>query len=356
MMYAGCTTLTWVVTGVDLGDPVFFDTSAPDANRMTTQLSIAPKCSAGPVQGALGECDLDYENSCSDDVVSELDFDFVNVSSPINLISNSHNSQFLSLYISDGMYRYTSQLLQIMSCKLMGDNPLPTECRQVVTPLRWREWEKALCSFPDHQLVACLLQGLRSGFRIGFDYRAHKVKIRPGNLKSALDNPGPVEEYLHKELQMGRVQELPVLVSNKVHTSKFGVIPKSNQPGKWRLILDLSSPSGASVNDGISKDLCSMHYATLDEALAVIVDLGPGALLAKIDIKEACRNIPVHPDDRPLLGMAWGGRTYIDCQLPFGLRSAPLLFSVVADVLEWIVLVPPISKFYLRPVSYWGSH
>ena len=191
--------------------------------------------------------------------------------------------------------------------------------------------------------MACLLQGLRSGFRIGFDYRAHKVKVRPGNLKSALDNPGPVEEYLHKELQMGRVQELPVLVSNKVHTSKFGVIPKSNQPGKWRLILDLSSPSGASVNDGISKDLCSMHYATLDEALAVIVDLGPGALLAKIDIKEAYRNIPVHPDDRPLLGMAWGGRTYIDCQLPFGLRSAPLLFSVVADVLEWIVLQKGVS-------------
>ena len=134
---------------------------------MTTQLSIAPKCSAGPVQGALGECDLDYENSCSDDVVSELDFDFVNVSSPINIISNSHNSQFLSLYISDGMYRYTSQLLQIMSCKLMGDNPLPTECRQVVTPLRWREWEKALCSFPDHQLVGMPT----TRFKIWFSYR-----------------------------------------------------------------------------------------------------------------------------------------------------------------------------------------
>ena len=61
-----------------------------------------------------------------------------------------------------------------------------------------------------------------------------------------------VQKYLQEECKMGRVfgpidlGELP-----GVHVSKFGVIPKSSQPGKWRLILDLSSPNGASVNDGI---------------------------------------------------------------------------------------------------------
>ena len=34
--------------------------------------------------------------------------------------------------------------------------------------------------------------------------------------------------------------------------SRFGVISKPHQPGKWRLITDLSSPKGASVNDGIN--------------------------------------------------------------------------------------------------------
>ena len=162
-------------------------------------------------------------------------------------------------------------------------------------------------------------------------------------MKSALENPGPVEEYLLKELALGRIRELPQSVSCGIHTSQFGVIPKSNQPGKWRLILDLSSPGGASVNDGISKVLCSMHYATLDEAVAAVAKVGAGALLAKIDIREAYRNIPVHPDDRHLLGMEWAGKTYIDCQLPFGLRSAPLLFSVVADALEWVVYQRGIS-------------
>ena len=47
--------------------------------------------------------------------------------------------------------------------------------------------------------------------------------------------------------------------------------------------------------------------------------------------------VPVHPQDRPLLGVEWEGRVYVDTALPFGLRSAPKFFNAVADVLEWIV-------------------
>ena len=36
-----------------------------------------------------------------------------------------------------------------------------------------------------------------------------------------------------------------------VHVSRFGVILKTHQPGKWRLITDLSHPQGHSINDGI---------------------------------------------------------------------------------------------------------
>ena len=67
-----------------------------------------------------------------------------------------------------------------------------------------------------------------------------------------------------------------------------------------------------------------MHYTTLDDAVEAVVDLGPGALLAKVDVKEAYRNIAVHLVDRHLLGMSWEGRTFVDCLLPFGLRSAPI--------------------------------
>lgn len=127
-------------------------------------------------------------------------------------------------------------------------------------------------------------------------------------------------------------QSLPGL-----HINRFGTIPKKYQPGKWRLITDLSFPEGASVNEAIDPALCSLSYITVDEVAIAAMQLGHGALLAKIDIKSAYRLIPVHPSDRMLLGMEWNGAVYIDGMLPFGLRSAPKIFNAVADALEWCI-------------------
>ena len=60
-------------------------------------------------------------------------------------------------------------------------------------------------------------------------------------------------------------------------------------------------------------------------------------MLAKVDIKAAYRNVPIHPEDRHLVGMRWRNRTYIDKVLPFGLRSAPIIFTAVADALQWLI-------------------
>ena len=38
-----------------------------------------------------------------------------------------------------------------------------------------------------------------------------------------------------------------------------------------------------------------------------------------------------------MLGMKWRDQVYIDTCLPFGLRSAPKLFNVLADLLSWIL-------------------
>ena len=114
------------------------------------------------------------------------------------------------------------------------------------------------------------------------------------------------------------------------------MIPKSTA-GKWRLILDLSWPDGHSVNDGIDPDLCSLSYVSVDDAARAATRLGQGALLAKVDIKSAYRMVPVHPEDRLLLGMSWNGALYVDAALPFGLCSAPKIFNAVADTVEWIL-------------------
>ena len=188
--------------------------------------------------------------------------------------------------------------------------------------------------YPDKQLVQFVLFGISKGFRIGFAKPASTLNSAKSNLNSALECPDTVTEYLHTEMLFGRVAgPFPTRAVPHVHISRFGVIPKG-QTGKWRLIVDLSHPKGHSVNDGISAHLCSLQYVTIDKAIEGIIQQGRGTLLAKIDVKSAFCLLPVHPADRHLLGMEL---LYIDTCLPFGLRSAPKLFNVLAELLSWMV-------------------
>ena len=70
----------------------------------------------------------------------------------------------------------------------------------------------------------------------------------------------------------------------------------------------------------------------------MIVRTGQGALLGEIDIKSAYRIVPIHPNDRDLLGMKWRNQYFVDLALLFGLRSAPNIFNTLAELLEWILL------------------
>ena len=70
-----------------------------------------------------------------------------------------------------------------------------------------------------------------------------------------------------------------------------------------------------------------MAYISVDSIAECVLALGRDALLAKSDVKQAYRQIPVHPDDPVLLGIAWRGQYFVDATLPFGLRSAPNLLG-----------------------------
>lgn len=83
--------------------------------------------------------------------------------------------------------------------------------------------------------------------------------------------------------------------------NRFDVIPKPHQPGKWRLIVDLSHPKGVLMNNSIEPELCLLSYTSVDEAVRTVWELGPQTEMAKFDIKSAYHLVPVHPEDRPLL-------------------------------------------------------
>ncbi len=187
-------------------------------------------------------------------------------------------------------------------------------------------WATLLSNHPDAAFIDYLLCGIAQGFRVGFKPRSglHSAKR---NFASVEQHPEVVQKYLDLKITLGGVlgpfdeQQVP-----GVHVSSFGVIPKSSQAGKSRLNVDLSSPEGASVNDCIATQLCSLKYTKVDEVVEAILQLGRGAEVAKMDVKSAYRIVPVHPGDRWLLGMRWQGQLFIDTALPFGLRSAPKPF------------------------------
>ena len=83
--------------------------------------------------------------------------------------------------------------------------------------------------------------------------------------------------------------------------------------------MNLSVPQDHSVNDAISSEVAQMHYASVLDAAAMVRSLGPGTLMAKVDLQNAYRILPVHADDQPLLAIRWRQATYLDTAVPFGL-------------------------------------
>jgi len=60
-------------------------------------------------------------------------------------------------------------------------------------------------------------------------------------MKSTLEIPHVIWDHLRAEIKEGRIIDpLDPKEHPYIHSSRFGLIPKST-PGKWRLIVDMSS-------------------------------------------------------------------------------------------------------------------
>ena len=196
------------------------------------------------------------------------------------------------------------------------------------TPLKVEAWMERLATYPDKAFATFLLRGIREGFRIGVPC------VHPSSSQTPIsyEHESIVQSYLDREVHLGRMARLTPteaapLAPLGLQISPFGVIPKRNHPDKWRLIVNLSAPLGLSANDAIDPELSLIAYTSIDDAAHFVQLLGRGCLLAKLDLREAYRAVPVHPADQPKLGVKWKEAVYINRSLPFGLRSAPKLLA-----------------------------
>ena len=201
------------------------------------------------------------------------------------------------------------------------------------TPVQVDRLEFLLSGY-NHSIAEFLSKGFREGFPL--HYEGIRVSSDATNLLSARDNPEVVDAKLNKECEAGRLagpfHKLPFYL---FRVSPLSVVPKKT-PGEFRLIHHLSYPRGSSVNDGISPEHCSVSYATISDAIQHIKATGPGCFLAKTDIKNAFRIIPIRSQDHGLLVIRWKGLYYYDRCMPMGCSSSCRTFETLSSALEWI--------------------
>ena len=149
---------------------------------------------------------------------------------------------------------------------------------------------------------------------------------------------------IKEEIVSGRVSG-PFTASpcDPVICSPLALIPK-HEAGSFRLIHDLSFPRSQSVNAGIDKMDSQVVYDNIDTVFSHIRRFGTNALMAKTDISNAFRLLPIHKDDRHLLCFTWPDENgsvqfFMDCALQMGLSAACQCFERFSSALQWIMTI-----------------
>ena len=188
----------------------------------------------------------------------------------------------------------------------------------------------------DDQKKSFLINGFQFGFKLGCEGEpSHKIHQ---NHASIFKNKTVVHEKLKKEQLLGRIagpyKQIPC---NDFVCSPLGLVPKKN-PGEFRIIHDLSFPKEQSVNSFIPQHNSTVQYESIDNVINLVRIFGSHCLMAKMDIEDGFRNIPIHPTDYHLLGFQWEGQYYYDKCLPMGASSSCQIFEKLSTALHWIMI------------------
>ena len=173
-----------------------------------------------------------------------------------------------------------------------------------------------LCHYPDKIVADQLSHGFKFGFSLNYLGPLGPVSCK--NMASALDHKDQLLAKINKEIHLGRIMG-PFIVPSfqNFHCSPIGLVPKKQ--GGWRLITNLSAPQGKSINEFINPEICSVHYSSFDQAVSMVHKLGPNAQIAKMDISNAFRLLPIRPEDFALLDFKFLDKYYVDKMFTDGL-------------------------------------
>ena len=159
------------------------------------------------------------------------------------------------------------------------------------------------------------------------------------NHASALQNVHHVQSYIEEELKFNAI--LGPFDNKPIPLHVYPLMVRDKQDSlKKRTIIDLSWPDGAAVNTAVTKDIhlgtqYFLNYPSIDLITDSLVKLGPAALIYKIDISRAFRQIKIDPRDIDLLGIKFRDQYFIDRSVPFGYRNGSQIFQRCSNVIRF---------------------
>ena len=135
-------------------------------------------------------------------------------------------------------------------------------------------------------------------------------------------------------------------------------------PDKASLIQNLSAPFGNSINSIIPQENRAVPYPSFEYMIEIAYRVGKGGKLWIIDLRNSYFILPILRLFIHLFGAEWMGRYIFYACLPFGLATAPRIFQMFADCLQFIVQERNIKLFTVNDFilfthyldDFWGGH
>lgn len=221
------------------------------------------------------------------------------------------------------------------------------DIENVVTPVKVDELERLLkeSRYPDYKIRELVL-GFTKGFSLGYQgpeirrTLSRNHKLRAGN-QTILWNKLMKEVMLKRAAGPWEIGDLPF---TSFIQSPITLIPKkgastADDVDSTRLIFDLSSPRGESLNDYTPKEVRSCEYPLFDKSVLMALEQGKGAFMCSADCKSAFKQLPLAPDQYKWVVMMCEhpvtGKKYYFCDktVCFGSGTSCYLYMKVSNAL-----------------------
>lgn len=160
-----------------------------------------------------------------------------------------------------------------------------------------------------------------SGYCIDFDAQPFQTRV-PNEIPFSKEQRQIVEDEVIALLKKGAV--IPSSHEKGEFISTIFIVPKSN--GKFRPVINLKY-----LNEFVHYD----HFK--QETFRVVLDLlHENDFMTSIDLQDAYFSVPINKDFQKYLKFSWNNQLLQFVSLPFGLKSAPYVFTkILKPVYAW---------------------